>query len=456
MTERNRSGWLKLPGPQSFVGWATLLVVLLSALALGANRPVSWTLVSMAVFLLFLCQMLLDALTGLSKPAVHVWPIALIFMTVLAWGIVQTLPGVLPGATHPVWQLVPNAPSAISADPIAGLHIVMRLASYAMIFWIFLRAAESTSNATRYIVAISLFTTLLAIYGLWAAFSGQNPILQVESGGVVRASFVNRNSYATYAVFSVLANLTAYILLTENRTHSEGATRRGLRRFLEKFFGGAWIFAVGFLLCLAALFLTQSRAGAVAGMVALLVYFAAYIRRRAGMNLALLIAPIGLIGFSVVVLTSGVVQRLITTGPENLRFLVYPYIVEGIRDRLMVGHGLGAFENTFRAQVPLKAAEAEWNEAHNSYLENFYELGLPVGALLFIGLIFLAVVIARGTVVRRRNRIFSCMALASIVGVGFHSLLDFSLEIPAVSYLFSTIIGIGWVQAFRRDYVEPR
>ena len=74
-------------------------------------------------------------------------------------------------------------------------------------------------------------------------------------------------------------------------------------------------------------------------------------------------------------------------------------------------------------------------------------MGIPAAALFYfaLGLIFDSML--RGNLKRERNRAFSNVALAVFAGCAFHSLFDFSLQIPSVTLLFVTVMAIGWAQA---------
>jgi O-antigen ligase len=108
--------------------------------------------------------------------------------------------------------------------------------------------------------------------------------------------------------------------------------------------------------------------------------------------------------------------------------------------------------------VPLEVASAEWVRAHSSYLENLWEMGLPAALAFYAALTWVAVVILRGAVTRQRNRVFSVVALACIVAGALHSLVDFSLQMPATAAMFAFLLGVGWAHAWpssvRRASVE--
>lgn len=433
---------------QAGIAWITLALVLVSALALGANRPAAWVLLVLAVVLLFAGQLILDLMTSLDLPASRVAGPALLYLSALGWALLQIWPGLFPQWADPAWQLVPEALPRISSDPVAGAHSLMRLALYGMIFWIIVRAATHAKRAKAMLVTIAFFSTGLAAFGLFAALIGWNPVLGEDATGRVSATFVNRNSYATYAIFGLLANLGLYLSRIPTAPDDEVPASIWLRDFLEAFFSGGWVFAVGFFLCLAATLLTESRAGVAAAVVGLSVFALAKFRSRrvrnpwtAGSVLVFLVAAGAF-------LSSDVGTRLSSTGSDEARFEIYGALIDGIAERPWTGHGIGAFEDSFRRLVPPGQAAQDWDYAHSSYLENGYEFGV-IGAAVFYGaLLWTAVVILRGVLTRRRNRVFSCVALGCLAAAAFHALFDFSLQMPATASLFAVILALGWAQSF--------
>ncbi|MBM9594034.1 O-antigen ligase family protein [Roseitranquillus sediminis] len=435
---------------QAILGWMTLALVLVSVIPYGANLAIVWTALATAATGLFMLQLVLHVLRPSAVALNRAVLPGLLWLGVLAWGWVQVELPVPQALAHPAWAAAPEgATPRIGADPDSGRHILMRLASYAMIAWILVASALESSRAWAYVRAVAIFSSALAVYGLWAGLTGQNPILGLDGGRTaVSATFVNRNSYATYAAFGMLANLAAYIHLA-GWSRSRGG-RMALRDFLESFFDGAWIHVLGTLLCAAAVVLSASRAGgvsAVLGLIALLAVLGGG-RRAGNLTLWLVLAAIG--GFVVFVLGSDLLDRLIAPGGEQLRFVVYPAIVEQILQRPWLGQGIGAFQDAFRPHLPEAAARFEWDMAHNSYLENLFELGIPAGAVFYLVFVWIAARLLVGLRVRGSDRALPALALAVLVTGGVHAVFDFSLQMPASAALFAAILGIGWAQAFPR------
>jgi O-antigen ligase len=89
------------------------------------------------------------------------------------------------------------------------------------------------------------------------------------------------------------------------------------------------------------------------------------------------------------------------------------------------------------------------NTAHNDYLESALELGIPAAASLVLALATLCGFCLAGTLRRRRNAVFPCLGVGISVLVGVHSLVDFSLQVPAVSATYSLLLGAAVAQSAR-------
>lgn len=435
---------------QATLGWAALCVVLLAAIPLGANRPVSWTLLSLAILILFSLQCLI----GLARPPAvalrRAVPVASMYLAVLIWGYVQIAWPAPSTLAHPAWSIAPEgALPRIGADPGQGGHILMRLAAYGMVAWILAASSLNSIRAWKFVRAIALFSTCLAVYGLWTALTGHNPVLDIATGRptFVSATFVNRNSYATYAAFGLFANIAVYMSIT-NRGQSDDA-RVALRNFLENFFGAAWIYAIGILLCATAVALTTSRAGGGAAVLGLIVMMASTRTQTSQGSVALWVVLLSIVGFVAFAFSSQTITRLFAE-QEQLRFIIFEEIYARILERPWLGQGIGAFHDTFRQYLPLDAAAAEWDMAHNSYLENTYELGIPASVLLYTALTLIALRIRYGLQVRDSDKALPALGLACFITAAAHSLFDFSLQMPATAALFAAVLGLSWSQSWGR------
>lgn len=452
---------------QGAVFWVMVAGVLGAALALGANRPISWLTLSAAALVLFGLQMLID-LT--DRAAGRLWlralPVALLYLGVIAWAVVQTLPIAdwgWPELAHPSWAEAERiagipGPARITADTSATWQGILRYLAYAAVFWIAARAAN-IDRARHLIDVIALFSLGLALIGLvfWAV--GTNPITSDEYyPDSVKASFTNRNAYAYHAGVGAMACLTALAFrLPAQGGRGQGTGLAMLRDLVEMLLGpGRW-YLLGMVVILAAILLTGSRAGSAVTMIGIGL-IAVLIFRRAGsvlrwVGLGVMMAMVGVLALVATTLR----ERLSGNDPaEDQRMVVYERTWQGIWDRFWTGHGLGAYEDAFRPYVPRFFTGNEWDKAHNSYLENAFELGLPAMAALTLALTILGWRIWAGLEERRRMRPLMAFGLAIFVSGALHALLDFSLQMPATAALFAVILGVSWSLARRENRLEKK
>ena len=481
---------------QAPIGWVALGLVLASVLVQGGNHPAIWTGLGLAVLGLFVLHLGLQ-LAAPAPPALPgLLPVALLYGAVLAWGLAQAALPAPPALAHPAWAhtagISPPPLPRIGADPAGAAHGVLRLATYGMLAWIFATTARPRTCpracppacphacplAWAWIGAVALFSTALAGFALTAAATGTNPLLADRTGlgGHLSGPFINRNSYATYAAFGMLANLALYLHLGRPPA---GATAN--RPLAAQRAPGRWVFALGALLCAAAVVLSQSRGGTLAAALGLAVLLGAAHRRPAGGALAAASLAALLIGFIVFFLGTGLGHiRLLTELDASIggRALVYAALLDNLDTRPWLGHGLGAFADTFRAHLPLAASRTEWALAHSSYLENAWEMGVPAAMLFYLALARVGLQLWRGLAPpaqppgRPPNRppslppgappapatgippgapLLPALALAVFTTGAAHASVDFSLQMPATAALFAVFLGIGWAQSTPPD-----
>jgi O-antigen ligase len=114
----------------------------------------------------------------------------------------------------------------------------------------------------------------------------------------------------------------------------------------------------------------------------------------------------------------------------------------------VLGHGLGAFEQSFPAyQAPAQITAYRVDKAHNTYLETAYELGVPM-ALILLAIPALILALCANAIGRRnQDALMPAVALATGTVVGVHALADFSIQIPAIALTWAALLGAGFAQA---------
>jgi O-antigen ligase len=143
---------------------------------------------------------------------------------------------------------------------------------------------------------------------------------------------------------------------------------------------------------------------------------------------------------------TSMVERL-EYGQDGLRLPIYQDTLAMIADRPLLGHGYGSYGTSFLRYQERAAGPFIIDKAHNTYLEHAAELGIPATVLLYLAPLLLVLFCLRGAFVRRKEKIYPLLAVSATVLVAVHSLMDFSLQIPAVAVTYAMILGMGTAQS---------
>jgi O-antigen ligase len=382
---------------------------------------------------------------------------ALLGVLLVAWIVAQSLPGGLFGLHHPLWD---QAADYLGTQPIVSVSVdreasrirLFRLLSYAGIGWVAWQVGGRRAGATLIIRAIALISTLYAAYGI-VEFASANPSILWYPKWTYRedvtSTFVNRNSFATFAGLGVVANLVLFAraMMTEVDTSSRRTIAVSM---IENFVSrGKWAL-IGFVVVGTALLLSHSRGGSSSTLCALIGFatataLAPSLRSRQQTIFGIVLA----IGCAALFLTSGrgLVERWIDTSIEaDGRNDIYSSMVHAIHDNLFLGTGLGTFKSIY-PMYQGATFDGAMDFAHNDYLENALDLGLPGTIFLFAILAILVATCLLGVVKRRRDALFACAAVSASLLVGLHALVDFSMQIPAVAVTYMAILGTGVAQS---------
>lgn len=112
----------------------------------------------------------------------------------------------------------------------------------------------------------------------------------------------------------------------------------------------------------------------------------------------------------------------------------------------VLGTGLGAFRDSLALTQPADLPGTWWH-AHSDWLELLATVGL-VGAVIFLlGIVPLAVRLARGWPADRRSedRAVILAALGALVSLAIHESIDFGLTMPAIAVTLAALVGAAAV-----------
>ncbi len=133
---------------------------------------------------------------------------------------------------------------------------------------------------------------------------------------------------------------------------------------------------------------------------------------------------------------------------DRNRMAIYGITLGSILDAPLLGFGYGTFRDVFPLYRDRSiGVEGIWERAHNTYLEIFQGLGLVFGLMLVVSVILLAAMCLKGAAKRRQGATAPCVAAGAAFLVGVHALVDFSLQIQAVTLTFMALLGAGVAQS---------
>ena len=311
-------------------------------------------------------------------------------------------------------------------------------------------------NARAIFVAIVAIASVYATYGILLSAFHTSQITLFDGdpppyGRDVSGGFVAKNSFATFTGMAFLASLTLLVEAGQHRIVAMRGWRTHIRTLVQFATGKGATWLIASLVLLAALIASDSRAGLIAtliGLTGIFVLALAVSARRGntrwtliggGAAIALILALFLVNGHSV---QSRFEDLIETHGAGEMRPVMWDAAARAIADHPYTGTGLGTYPDIFnlyaRTFVPYVV-----DRAHNDYLEFTMGVGIPAAVLWIGALLIIAVQCVLGVLRRHRRRGYAMTAVGATLLVGFHSIFDFSLQMPAVAVLYAVILGLG-------------
>ncbi len=406
-----------------------VLVILVAPVPVGSNRPVFWLAWAALLALMLGVQALAMAwrrdaalrATGFRAEFV-------MFALLLAALVLQALPF---GLTLPLPSGAPL--STISLAPAAVPAALIRWLGYGALFALMVEVAANRARARRMahilffgICAHALFGLVaLNMLGDFAPWGEKTAHLGAATG-----VFANRNSFATFLGFGLA--LGAALVLRPARAGVPALGR------------GFMILGLGVIGL--ALLATQSRMGLVSGMagVAVVIWLSVPRPIAPARWMGLAAIAIALIVTAAYVGQDTLGRMVFAAQALDTRLALYQQVIGMILARPWTGYGIDAFAPAYELfHQPPVSADLAWDHAHSSYLHLWAELGLIAGSL--------PVLMGVAPVLRLRahlrdqgqDRALPIAALAALWVGAIHSLVDFSLEIPANAMMLIALVALG-------------
>ncbi len=424
------------PLSNSVLGWLVLIFLSLVPLPLGSNRPLFWAVNAGLVSILGLVFGIawLASGEGLRVRMRELGLVPWAFGALCVYLLVQLLP--LPGQPF------------LSVAPGATLLMLLRTLTYGVFFFIVLQLSRNPERARNLLNVALVVLTAHAILALAMLRSGDTLLGydKVAYLGSATGTFINRNSFATFLAFGCVLAF-AKLLADLQHALSERDPYELDRPWLQ-----VSLAAFAFAALSGTIVATQSRMGVAAAVIGLLVVAARSVPSVRVARLAALVVAfvvLALVGLVVVLNGGGLLERLLYTDQSWAeRLELYRQVVDLIGIRPFTGFGGGSFQLAFQQvhQPPL-GIDRVWDKAHNSYLTLLSELGLIGGLLIPLMLMTIGWMLARAPGGTAGERLPVTVALAVLAVGASHSLVDFSLEIQAVTLWFVALLACGLAQA---------
>lgn len=449
------------------VGAGLFACVLLAAIPLGANREWAWAPIAVVVGILAILSSL-----GMGSSEGHrlrsdEWPLLALmvasFAVVAAVGVLQTWHGVPPSWRAAVYA---RASEALGHD-IAGVpslsadvtwDTLMRIGATGAIFLMARAVCRDRRWAHLLLMLLVASAVLVTTYGLvMHATNGScyvfayNKRSELTPAGrlfvcVLSGTFVSSNSFATYSGMALVAALG---LVFGHSPRKQGAS-----------FGDAW--ATGpRIACLAAAFyllggllLSASRAGFASTVLGAIVLGLLLLRGRWPSRAVIGWGLVGaiLVGAVLALLVGAAFfhkAASLSDGDISGRLRIWQIALEAIQQSPWLGWGLGTFADVYLMFLPSDLHVIN-DKAHSTPLEWMVDLGIPAALFAFALVLVPLLVCLRGARRRRTDRYLPITAFAVTLVAVAHSVVDFSLQMPAIAFVTAALLGMGWAQSFRR------
>lgn len=322
-------------------------------------------------------------------------------------------------------------------------------ACFAPLACLLLTLDVSRKDAARVMLALASIILISAVFGLLQTIGGSGNgfyLYRVTNPDSAVGLLANRNHHAMLlaVAFPLIAAIAS---MPAGRSDQNKAPK---------------LVALAFALCVIPfLLVTQSRAGILLGIVGAGLAAFVYkdptpttgagpgpVRRHLPWIVALAAAAVCVLGLLLAGRDSSL-QRLVSGGIEgDLRFRVWPPIVEAMKAYFPVGSGFGTFDEVYRAIEPDRNLSPRYlNHAHNDWLELVLTGGLPglllVGALMVAFVRKLPMLVLRSPVEQPGRLVVERLGLSIIVILAAGSAYDYPLRVPSLACLFA--IGVGWM-----------
>ncbi len=272
---------------------------------------------------------------------------------------------------------------------------------------------------------------------------------------VMSGTFVSSNSFGGYCGMGMVAGM-ALIFAGRRRKGDQpyGYDEDDEEGIVASLTGFRVTMLAVCLLLLGGLLYSASRAGLAATLVSAAALAAMMLRGRwrSRPDLVRIFVAISVVVGIIVLVIAGntIVDKAIRASDGGDRMQIWRASLNAVRMSPWLGWGLGSFADIYGIVQPMTLPIPN-DLAHSTPLETMVEVGVPMAVVGFAIVLIPWGVSLYGALTRRRAHRYLPGAAFAVAAVPIlHSMVDFSLQMPAIGFVVSALLGMGWAQAFGR------
>lgn len=274
---------------------------------------------------------------------------------------------------------------------------------------------------------------------------------------LMSGTFVNSNSFACYVGMGVVAAMA--LAFTDRRREGSAFDGRDVQTFESMMTVTRVTLLVAIFFLLGGLLMSASRAGVAASVAGALALALLLMRGQwdERPDLVRWFWVAAAIVFVVGVIAGGaLLTKSVRAGDGGSRLIIWMTSLDAIGLSPWLGWGLGSFGDIYTILQPAKIVQPN-DLAHSTPLETMVELGV-IAAIPAFAVVLLPWGLSLRAAFRREYhyRILPAAAFSVAAVPILHSMVDFSLQIPAIGFVTSAVLGMGWAQAFDRRRSQRR
>lgn len=272
---------------------------------------------------------------------------------------------------------------------------------------------------------------------------------------VMSGTFVSSNSFGCYCGMGMVAAMA--LVFAGRRRKGDmpyGYDEDDRESIASSLTGFRVVMVACCLLLLGGLLFSASRAGLGATMASAAALTALMLRGRwrSRPDLVRIFIAVSVVVAILVLAIAGntILSKALYASDGADRIKIWLASLQAIRMSPWLGWGLGSFADVYGLVQPMSMPVAN-DLAHSTPLETIVEVGIPAALVGFAVVLIPYAISLYGAVVRRRaHRYLPAAAFAVATVPILHSMVDFSLQMPAIGFVVSAMLGMGWAQAFGR------